>query len=206
MVEVASPQDCHITLDGIASVSIKNLLENLGIDPSSKNKKIAGELCKPFAKGKTKVMLNGQPTFVNRFFPCDYGSMRRCIKASGLLNSQMQFIELGEVVACIEKCNNDDSYYYATFKNTHPYDYHILAMTLPTSSLGNNETTGWFISGNLEKDVFTWVFDFEAVHPLWGFKGKVAGRFEKEVRSHSREALIQFITDHVPQCWDYADT
>lgn len=61
---------------------------------------------------------------------------------------------------------------------------------------------GWAISGEVREDYYTWVNDFEALHPQFG---KVWGNFENEVYADSEEGFADFFAKHAPTAWDYAD-
>lgn len=61
---------------------------------------------------------------------------------------------------------------------------------------------GWTITGKVHEDYYTWVNDFEAVHPTLG---KVWGNFETEVFADSEEAFQDFYAKHAPCAWDYWD-
>lgn len=61
---------------------------------------------------------------------------------------------------------------------------------------------GWTITGEVHEDYYTWVNDFEAVHPAFG---RVWGNFENEVHADSEEAFADFYARHSPNAWDYMD-
>ena len=73
--------------------------------------------------------------------------------------------------------------------------------TLSSSCIGDNES-GWKISGEIHRDWYEWVKDFEAEHPK---HGRVWGNFEKTVYATSEKAYKKFIKKHPPQEGDYWD-
>ena len=75
------------------------------------------------------------------------------------------------------------------------------AYTLSPVHLGENES-GWVITGDIKEDYYTWVNEFEAVHPIYG---KVWGNFEYEVYADSEEGYEHFFQNHTPEEWDYWD-
>lgn len=86
------------------------------------------------------------------------------------------------------------------------------ALTLDVSQVSDSDpqggvhekthSDGWKISGMVHEDYYTWVNDFEAVHPILG---KVWGNFEKEVHADSEAAFADFYSHHSPSAWDYWD-
>jgi hypothetical protein len=73
-----------------------------------------------------------------------------------------------------------------------------LASTLPPECIGLNES-GWTIEGAINEDYYSWVNEFEAVHPVFG---KVWGNFEIEVYADSEEGYEDFVKNHEPEDWD----
>lgn len=76
-----------------------------------------------------------------------------------------------------------------------------LANTLPPECIGKNES-GWEINGQIHEDYYTWVNEFEAVHPIYG---RVWGDFEKKVFADTAKGFNHFIENHSPESWDYDD-
>lgn len=85
------------------------------------------------------------------------------------------------------------------WKVTFP-DHNNNAFTLEPSNIGVNES-GWTIEGEIQRDYFEWVNEFEAHKgDMW-----VKGDFEDVVNCSSLEALEDFLTYHEPDKWDYGD-
>jgi hypothetical protein len=62
--------------------------------------------------------------------------------------------------------------------------------------------SGWTITGKISEDYYTWVNDFMAYNPDFGW---VEGNFEDKVYATSEEAFKHFWKNHQPQAWDYQD-
>lgn len=74
------------------------------------------------------------------------------------------------------------------------------ALTLRHEYIGTNASK-WNITGDiLSEDIFMWINDFEAEHPIFG---KVWGNFEHEVYADSEEGYNNFVKKHPPEAWDY---
>jgi hypothetical protein len=75
------------------------------------------------------------------------------------------------------------------------------ALTLSPSVLGLGES-GWLVTGDVKEDYFTWVNEFEAIHPTFG---TVWGDFENTVYADTKEGLDNFLEHYTPEEWDYGD-
>ena len=95
----------------------------------------------------------------------------------------------------IEKCNNN---YIVKYDVRGHYAY-----TLPAET-GLFED-GWTINAEIQEDYYKWINDFEAVKYDGDKVYTVKGNFENEVICSSLEALEDFLTNHMPEEWDYWD-
>lgn len=75
-----------------------------------------------------------------------------------------------------------------------------LARTLDPDFLGTHHE--WTVKGLVMEDYFEWVNYFEATHPKFGF---VAGNYESEIISSSKEAYLDFCKYFPFAEWDYWD-
>jgi len=63
-------------------------------------------------------------------------------------------------------------------------------------------TDGWTITGSISIDYYSWINDFEAIHPtLW----RVLWNFEGTVYAEKRKWFEDFFKKHQPEPWDYMD-
>ena len=76
-----------------------------------------------------------------------------------------------------------------------------LARTLGPGCIGEHD--GWVITGEIYKDYYEWVNEFEA-HKI-GTDEFVKGDFETEVIASSKEAYDEFVSKFPPDDWDYWD-
>lgn len=95
----------------------------------------------------------------------------------------------------IEKCNNN----YIVKYDVRGHD----AYTLPAET--GPFVDGWTISAEIQEDYYKWINDFEAVKSDGDKHYTVKGNFENEVICSSLEALEDFLTNHMPEEWDYWD-
>lgn len=54
----------------------------------------------------------------------------------------------------------------------------------------------------MHNDLFYWVEEFEATHPVYG---RVFGDFGCEVMADSEEGFNDFFEKHAPYAWDFQD-
>jgi hypothetical protein len=87
------------------------------------------------------------------------------------------------------------------FKKEYSPDFKSQARTLSPHQLGTHPS-GWTIVGEVWKDYYEWVNEFEATHPTLGW---VRGDFESLVEAKSKKAFEHFIANHEPEEWDYWD-
>lgn len=73
------------------------------------------------------------------------------------------------------------------------------ARTLP-AKIGYFQKSGWTITAKIQKDYYSWINDFEATHPDYGF---VKGNFESKIQATSKKAYDHFIKHHPYIEWDY---
>lgn len=106
---------------------------------------------------------------------------------------------------------------FPKIKSTNPYSvekcngYYILkydvqgrdAYTLPPEIGFFNDC--WEIKADIHEDYYKWINDFEAVKHDEDKVYIVKGNFENEVICSSLEALEDFLTNHMPNEWDYDD-
>lgn len=108
------------------------------------------------------------------------------------------------------------------FKNLDKYSYHYLlrpsggvivvfgytdtAFTLSPEDIGKHED-GWNIEGEILTDYYGWVNKFKAYKRINNNKDVVfvEGDFEDYILCSSLEALDDFLENHKPEDWDYAD-
>ena len=95
----------------------------------------------------------------------------------------------------IEKCNNN----YIVKYDVQGHDAYTLP---PVIGLFDD---GWEIKAEIQEDYYKWINDFEAVKHDGDKLHTVKGNFENEVICSSLEALEDFLTNHMPEEWDYGD-
>jgi hypothetical protein len=83
------------------------------------------------------------------------------------------------------------------FEKTDEYEYPINGQTYNKS-----HGSGWTITGKVVIDYYTWINDFNAIHPEYGF---VRGNFEGLVEVSSMKAYHNFMKHHSPEKFDYQD-
>lgn len=83
--------------------------------------------------------------------------------------------------------NIEDRNYYKTFRNR---------------KFTKTHSDGWTITAEIHCDYYSWINEFEATHPIYGF---VKGDFEVLIEASSREAFEHFYKNHQPNFWDYYD-
>lgn len=76
-----------------------------------------------------------------------------------------------------------------------------LAFTMKEDYVGSNPS-GWVILGEVHEDYYKWVNLFTAYHPEHGI---VTGDFEKIIVYSSERALLELLSSHPPEEWDYHD-
>ena len=76
------------------------------------------------------------------------------------------------------------------------------ACTLPAEFVTQEHKSKWVITGEVCYDYYSWVNDFEAVHPKYG---RVFGNFEKIVYATSKKGYEHFCKNHPAEEWNYWD-
>lgn len=87
------------------------------------------------------------------------------------------------------------------FEIKYELDFLHQARTIYPKFIGFN-LSGWTIEGNVVTDYYSWVNDFKATHPDYGF---VEGNFENVVKATSEETLNTFLKEHPIDFWNYLD-
>ena len=78
------------------------------------------------------------------------------------------------------------------------FDDHTVSGTAYTKT----HPDGWTITGSVYINYYSWVNDFEAKHPQYGW---VHGNFETTVHASSETTYYEFYKSHTPRVWDYHD-
>jgi hypothetical protein len=69
------------------------------------------------------------------------------------------------------------------------------------TSYSKTHTDGWTIEGQIHNDWYSWVVDFEAVHPVHGTIQRVGNT----IVGPSKEVVDKFLADHRLEEFDYWD-